>query len=111
MNAIAMKRSSSVPEIVMGCPALSVATTNLRTRRGISSSQISLPGDLARPAAVSSMEGSSSWRAVSVCARVCAQHNVAGTTEIHARSIPPLFPLHFPLLAGPAPLKETKLIA
>lgn len=67
-----MKRSSSVPEIVMGCPAPSSSSAatapSLRTRRGISSSQISLPGDLARPGTVSAMETSNSlWRAVSKC--------------------------------------------
>lgn len=70
-----MKRSSSVPEIIMGCPspssAASVTTTNLRTRRGISSSQISLPGDLARPVVVnSSSMDTAMWRAVSSI-RVC----------------------------------------
>ena len=46
-----MKRSSSVPEIMMGSPP----APSLQARRGISSSQMSLPSDLARPAA---MEGS-----------------------------------------------------
>ena len=72
-----MKRSSSVPEIIMGCPGPSTgaaASTNLRTRRGISSSQISLPGDLTRPAVVASMDTSSMSRAVSAC--VCVFCNV-----------------------------------
>ena len=45
-NSTAMKRSSSVPEIMTAGPS----PLGLQTRRGISTSQISLPNDLVRPA-------------------------------------------------------------
>lgn len=92
-----MKRSSSVPEIVMGCPAPSPSSAatapSLRTRRGISSSQISLPGDLARPGAVSAMETSNSlWRAVSKRVRTQLPASLYATCTYLLTSLPPQIP-------------------
>jgi hypothetical protein len=70
-----MKRSSSVPEMTLGPSSSSSSSSttvgfppgpaSLKSQRGISSSQISLPGDLARPSPLSSctMDTSTAWRA------------------------------------------------